>query len=221
MLNRKHAELVLADQAVEKLFQRNCYTTLERANGKMWERVCYSGGLPALHFFMCTPVALLPIELHWRTGASFQSDDSSGYELQALPMSQPQLLDGIALAPYCPNYHLLPRPTPPCLQMNTTFPRCWPFMVWIMRLTARAKSWTSIGAVWKAQVLTHGSTGQVRAAVACCMPCVETAIAARMVGACLTSDRKAHRLGRHVDLGASSPLQADHCFVPFASTACS
>lgn len=53
VLNRKHAELVLADQAVEKLFQRNCYTTLERANGKMWERVCYSGGLLALHYLCC------------------------------------------------------------------------------------------------------------------------------------------------------------------------
>lgn len=43
VLNRKHAELVLSDQAVERLFQLNCYTSLERANGKMWERVCYSG----------------------------------------------------------------------------------------------------------------------------------------------------------------------------------
>lgn len=43
VLNRKHAELVLADRAVERLFQLNCYTSLERADGRMWERVCYSG----------------------------------------------------------------------------------------------------------------------------------------------------------------------------------
>ena len=46
VLNRKHAELVLSDRSVERLFQLNCYTSLERANGKMWERVCYSGGRP-------------------------------------------------------------------------------------------------------------------------------------------------------------------------------
>ena len=57
VLNRKHAELVLSDQAVEGLFQLNCYTSLERANGKMWERVCYSG---AASQRLCSVLCFLP-----------------------------------------------------------------------------------------------------------------------------------------------------------------
>lgn len=42
VLNRAHAELVLADRQVERVFQEHCRTTWEEDRGQ--ERVCYSGG---------------------------------------------------------------------------------------------------------------------------------------------------------------------------------
>lgn len=41
VLNRKHAELVLADRRVEAVFRRHCRTMYETDRGS--ERVCYSG----------------------------------------------------------------------------------------------------------------------------------------------------------------------------------
>jgi hypothetical protein len=42
VLNRKHAELVLADRRVERVFQQHCRTMFEPERGE--ERVCYPGG---------------------------------------------------------------------------------------------------------------------------------------------------------------------------------
>lgn len=115
VLNRKHAELVLRDQSVERLFQLNCYTSLERKNGKMWERVCYSGGSSVR-------------ELGGRDGFA-------NCHAQTPELVRCWFMAGQARS--LSTWHVAPPFNPS--QTSTTSPRCWPSTAWTTNPTARAR----------------------------------------------------------------------------------